>query len=201
MVTYEAFAGAYWSAPPMLPGDVLFNDAGMDISVDILVPASDNDGDGDVDFDDTFGMEYVEVVPSPMPAIFGTDHVLRTSNATVKYDIDAVMPFVDEVCFEILDLGGIDNIAINGSPIVITSVDLNGDGYLDTPFYGGQEVLNGTLLGGVLVTATKTLFPGGAKILFRLTGDVDELVIGGQEFWIDDLCITCLLYTSPSPRD
>ena len=39
MVTYEAFAGAYWSAPPMLPGDVLFNDAGMDISVDILVPA------------------------------------------------------------------------------------------------------------------------------------------------------------------
>ena len=27
------------------------------------------------------------------------------------------------------------------------------------------------------------------KILFRLTGDVNELAIGGQEFWIDDLCI------------
>ena len=95
-----------------------------------------------------------------------------------------------------LDLGGIDNISINGSTWFISSADLDGDGYLDTPFYGGQEVLNGSMLGGVMVTATKTPVVNsagtliGAKILFRLTGDVDALVLGGQEYWIDDLCIT-----------
>ena len=201
MVTFEAQAGAYWSAPPMLQGDVLFNEAGGDVSVDILGPLADNDGDGDVDFDDGFGVEYVEVVPSPMPMIFGTGHVLRTANAVVKFDIDAMMPNVDEVCFEILDLGGIDNMAINGSPIVITSADLNGDGTMDTPFYGGQEVLNGSMLGGVFVSATKTSFPNGAKILFRLIGDVNELVIGGQEFWIDDLCITGSEEEETPPQD
>jgi len=201
MVTFEAQAGAYWSAPPMLQGDVLFNEAGGDVSVDILGPLADNDGDGDVDFDDGFGVEYVEVVPSPMPMIFGTGHVLRTANAVVKFDIDAMMPNVDEVCFEILDLGGIDNIAINGSPIVITSADLDGDGIMDTPFYGGQEVLNGSMLGGVFVSATKSSFPYGAKILFRLIGDVNELVIGGQEFWIDDLCITGSEEEETPPQD
>ncbi len=189
MVTYEMLAGAYWSAPPMVQGDVLFTDAGVEVSVDILGPLADNDGDGDVDFDDSPSVEYVEVVPSPMPMIFGNGHVLRTANAVVKFDIDAVMPNVDEVCFEILDLGGVDNIAINGSTIIITSADLNGDGIMDTPFYGGQEVLNGTFLGGVFVSASKMTFPGGAKILFRLIGDVNELAIGGQEYWIDDLCI------------
>ena len=197
MVTYEAFGGSMWQAPPMVPGDVLFNESGVEVSVDILGPLMDTDGDFDVDFDDQMGVEYVEVVASPMPAIFGQGKVLRTANATVKFDIDAALPNVDEVCFEILDLGGIDNIAINGSPIVITSADLDGDGVMDTPFYGGQEVLNASMLGGVFVTATKTSFPGGAKILFRLMGDVNELVIGGQEYWIDDLCITSTQVVEP----
>jgi hypothetical protein len=198
MVTYEMLAGAIWSAPPMVQGDVLFTDAGVEVSVDILGPLADNDGDGDVDFDDGPSIEYVEVVPSPMPTIFGNGKVLRTANAVVKFDIDAAMPNVDEVCFEILDLGGVDNIAINGSPIVITSADLNGDGIMDTPFYGGQEVLNGTFLGGVFVSASKMTFPGGAKILFRLIGDVNELAIGGQEYWIDDLCIDGTPVTAPN---
>ena len=189
MVTYELLPGAYWSAPPMVQGDVLFTDAGVEVSVDILGPLADNDGDGDVDFDDSPSVEYVEVVSSPMPAVFGNGKVLRTSNAVVKFNIEAAMPNVNEVCFEILDLGGVDNIAINGSPIAITSADLNGDGIMDTPFYGGQEVLNGTMLGGVFVSASKMTFPGGAKILFRLIGDVNELAIGGQEYWIGDLCI------------
>ena len=198
MVTYEMLAGAIWSAPPMVQGDVLFTDAGVEVSVDILGPLADNDGDGDVDFDDGPSIEYVEVVSSPMPTIFGNGKVLRTANAVVKFDIDAAMPNVDEVCFEILDLGGVDNIAINGSPIVITSADLNGDGIMDTPFYGGQEVLNGTFLGGVFVSASKMTFPGGAKILFRLIGDVNELAIGGQEYWIDDLCIDGTPVTTPN---
>ena len=108
-----------------------------------------------MDFDDQMGVEYVEVVASPMPAIFGQGKVLRTANAVMKFDIDAALPNVDEVCFEILDLGGIDNMVSMEAPLS-SSYDLNGDGYLDTPFYGGQEVLNGSMLGGVMVTATKT---------------------------------------------
>ena len=69
---------------------------------------------------------------------------------------------------------------------------------MDTPFYGGQEVLNGTFLGGVFVSASKMTFPGGAKILFRLIGDVNELAIGGQEYWIDDLCIDGTPVTAPN---
>ena len=76
MVTYEMLAGAIWSAPPMVQGDVLFTDAGVEVSVDILGPLADNDGDGDVDFDDGPSIEYVEVVPSPMPTIFGNGKVL-----------------------------------------------------------------------------------------------------------------------------
>ena len=48
------------------------------------------------------------------------------------------------------------------------------------------------------MSASKMTFPGGAKILFRLIGDVNELAIGGQEYWIDDLCIDGTPVTAPN---
>ena len=63
---------------------------------------------------------------------------------------------------------------MNGSPVVI-----------------GNLTAAPPVLGGVAVSVTATPVPppaGGLRGTVTLTGVVKKLEIGGQEFWIDDLC-------------
>ena len=118
----------------------LFDLSGFPVTADVLLPVMDVNGDGVLDFTDGPGSSYVQTVPSPWPSSFGpaSGIVLRTvANAQVKLDLSSLPNGTQEVCFSILDLGGIDNFATpsTGSPLVITSFDLDGDGYMDTPFY------------------------------------------------------------------
>lgn len=197
LVDYESVAGTVWMEPAMTAGALLFTEGGVSAYAHVLEPISDTNGNGGIDFGDAPGNAWVASEASPL-AGFGHGHVLRTANANVHFDLTAVPDSVQEVCFEVYDGGGIENLSINGSSMQITSTDLDGDGIMDTPFYGGQETLNGTYLGGVLVMATTTYIyggsadypvPVGARTLFRLMGSVENFTIGGQEYWIDDLCI------------
>ena len=189
--------GATWQEPTLMSGMQLFDLSGFPVTADVLLPVMDVNGDGVLDFTDGPGSSYVQTVPSPWPSSFGpaSGIVLRTANAQVKLDLSSLPNGTQEVCFSILDLGGIDNFAINGSPLVITSFDLDGDGYMDTPFYGGQETLNGSTIGGVNVIASPVpnYLPSGQvqgmRIDFRLLGDVDQLTLGGQEYFIGPICV------------
>ncbi len=68
------------------------------------------------------------------------------------------------------------------------SLEVNGDCRVVENF----PALDGTVMGGVNVIVMDTGGAGGCGVI-HLTGDVDELVIGGQELWIDALsyCHAC----------
>ena len=139
-------------------------------------------------FLDAFGgssYHYAEVDGSPGYG-FGTIQTMRTQNITIDFDIQSAMPFTDSVCIEFIDYGGYENFSINGVPLLISP---NG--------YGGLTAFDGATIGGVDVTVTgfKHLVPGtGVVVAFEgeivLIGDVNRLSIGGQELWLDNLCIS-----------
>lgn len=154
------------------PGDLIFNEGGIDVYIDEL----DN-------FLYTTTYSHIGIVHSPL-ASFGVDQVMNTNNATALFDLSAIA--TDSVCIEWLDLGGHEVLEINGD--LVSSPDMYGQLLgLPTSIGGTAVQITGnpviTVVSGV---ATITGYQG--KIL--IIGNVDSLRLGGQEFWIDNLCIS-----------
>ena len=157
---------------PTAPGNLIFNEGGVDIYIDelngFLYPTT---------------YDHIKIVNSPLPS-FGIDEVMRTHNATAKFDLGGIV--TDSICLEWLDLGGYEVLEINGS--LVSSP--NGYGQLlglPTSIGGTSVQITGnpviTIVGGV---PTVTGYQGKLVIV----GKVSSLRIGGQEFWIDNLCIS-----------
>ena len=154
------------------PGDFIFNEDGIDVFIDelngFLYPV-------------TYGS--IGIVHSPL-ASFGVDQVMNTNNTTALFDLSAIV--TDSVCIEWLDLGGHEVLEINGH--LVSSPDGYGQ-LLGLPSsIGGTSVqITGnpviTVVGGA---PTVTGYQGKLVIV----GNVDTLRFGGQEFWIDNLCIS-----------
>ena len=154
------------------PGDLIFNEGGIDVYIDEL--------NG---FLYTTTYSHIGIVHSPL-ASFGVDEVMNTNNSTALFDLSAIA--TDSVCIEWLDLGGHEVLEINGH--LVSSPDGYGQLLgLPTSIGGTAVQITGnpviTVVGG---TPTVTGYQG--KIL--IIGNVDSLRIGGQEFWIDNLCIS-----------
>ena len=157
---------------PTAPGNLIFNEGGIDIYIDelngFLYPTT---------------YSHIGIVHSPL-ASFGVDQVMNTNNATALFDLSAIV--TDSVCIEWLDLGGHEVLEINGH--LVSSPDGYGQ-LLGLPaLIGGTSVqITGnpvlTVVGGVL---TITGYQG--KIV--IVGKVNSLRIGGQEFWLDNLCVS-----------
>jgi hypothetical protein len=158
-----------WQASP---GDLIFNEGGIDVSIDelngFLYPTT---------------YSHIGIVHSPL-ASFGVDQVMNTNNATALFDLSGIV--TDSICLEWLDLGGYEVLEING--VLVSSP--NGYGQLlglPTSIGGTSVQITGnpviTVVGGV---PTVTGYQGKLVIV----GKVDSLRIGGQEFWIDNLCIS-----------
>jgi len=75
------------------------------------------------------------------------------------------------VTFEFLDMGGFENISVNGSPM----------------FTGDISAVPGSL-GGAAVSVSSTPAAGGKTGLVTLAGAIQKLRVGGQEFWINNVC-------------
>ena len=148
------------------PGDVAVTSDGIAITLDALTSSTG-----------WTGFNYLEVAQYPVSP--GPDHSAFTNNVTASFDIASVVDVTDTVCLAFVDLGGFENFSINGSANVVTP---NG--------YGGLQTLNGSTIGGVDVSVTGTSISYGYTGLITLIGDVDVLTIGGQELWLDDLCIS-----------
>jgi len=101
--------------------------------------------------------------------------IARSNNINIGFDYANVGFVVRTVKFLWLDLGGNENLMVNGSPVFI--------GELDTP---------PAVLGGVGVTATSFAVPGGDQGTITLTapttGAIKWFEVGGQELWIDRVC-------------
>jgi hypothetical protein len=139
-------------------GDVVFTTNGVPVSVHgFSFPGSGG----------AFGVARIELAPVP----FGSGQSIRTSNINLEFDFSKLGFQTSQVQFEVLDLGGLKNLSVNGSPV-----------------FAGDLSLAPSLIAGVSVAVSMAPVSGGNKGTVTLTGAVQRLGIGGQELWIDNVC-------------
>ena len=115
----------------------------------------------------TFNLARIDGAPVP----FGSGQSIRTNNINLEFDFSLIGFATSQVQFDFLDLGGFENISVNGSSI-----------------FPGELAAAPSPIGGVSISVTTVPVTGGKKGTVTLTGVVKTLKIGGQEFWIDNVC-------------
>lgn len=152
--------GTQYGAPAgHVPGDLIFTSNDIDVSV------------YDFEFVGGGGAFNFAAIDSPS-ALFGSGQTIATNNINLEFDFSGLGFIPSQVDLEFLDLGGFENLSINGS----------------SPIYTGELSSAPTPLGGVDVAVTTTPVSGGIQGDLTLTGNVQTLRIGGQEFWMDNVC-------------
>ena len=155
------------------PTDLMFNESGVDVFIDELFNTSTGYG----------GFIKTRSTTSPWAA-FGSGNVMHTNNAVATFQLEGIP--TDSVCLDFLDFGGFESLTVNGDRFESP----NGYGELT----GAPAVLGGVtvqVIGSPIIQMTSTgLNPVGFNGRIVLYGNVDKLEIGGQEFWIDNLCIS-----------
>ena len=159
------------------PGDYAFTADGFDVKLQPLLTASG-----------TALYRYAEAMTSPGYGFGGSTTVLHTNNIIAEIDIESKVAVTDSVCFEFLDVGGIHNLGINGSSYAITSFGSGGLAVLDGTTLGGIRILVDSRNLSVTTSAGTTIV--GHQGTLTLVGDVNTLSLGGQELWMENLCIS-----------
>lgn len=157
-VDFEAplTVGTQYGTPAgQTPGTTIFTTNGIPVSI---YDFSFVGGGG------TFNLAEIDNAP----VAFGAGQSIRSNNINLEFAFQAV----SSVTFDFLDLGGFENISVNGS----------------SPIYAGELSAVPTPIGGVNVSVSTTPVAGGTKGTVKLSGTIDRLRIGGQEFWIDNVC-------------
>ena len=138
-----------------LPGDVVFTDQGIPVSVENFTLG-------------TFtGFNNAEVMNEPNGNLPGQS--MWISNINLEFDFTGLAFTPNVVSFEFVDSGGSENIAVNGGTIV------------------EGELASGSP-GGVPLTIIDNPVVGGRYGKGILSGNVQSLKIGGQEFFLDTVC-------------
>jgi len=141
------------------PGDYIFDEDGVPVFVDLF-----DTGSGPVFY-------YCEVMPAMSG--MGAGNVMWMSNVSNLYDILAAGVAVGGVTFEYLDVGGTENLQVNGAGLYI----------------GDLHLAPANIAPGVTFSVVTWPVPGGVRGFVTLTGQVDKLLVGGQEFAIDNICV------------
>ena len=110
-----------------------------------------------------------DIIPAQPEA--GDGQVMWLNNITAVYDLSSVGA-VDVVKFDFIDYGGGENLRINGALLIDDITDMNG-----------------AVLGGVNVLVAWNTYTGFKAGEVVLTGNVQELAVAGQEFYIDNVCV------------
>jgi hypothetical protein len=109
------------------------------------------------------------------PVVFSSGQSLRLNNINLLFDFTHLGFTVRKVTFAYLDLGGYENLAINGGGVYIGELS------------AAPPVMTGT---NVSVTSMPVPPPIiGKKGNVSVTGaNVKSVMVGGQELWIDSVC-------------
>ena len=105
----------------------------------------------------------------------GSGKESNLNNIKIHFIFEYTQPIA--ATFNYADTGGNVNLGVNGT--VTNASDLSN--------------LNGLVINGVLVVVTRTNTPGGHYGTVALIGqssDIAKFSVGGQEFWIDDICVS-----------
>ncbi|PHN01789.1 T9SS type A sorting domain-containing protein [Flavilitoribacter nigricans] len=148
-------------------GDLAFNLKGVDVYLENFIYSNS----------DEIGFWNVSVTED----IFGNQTALDgqslfISNINLKFDFTQLDLPVNGLCFNIVDGGGEENIAVNGQPIRVIP------DFSDVP----AEIAPGVFLEVSPLPNNDSNFPFNAQVCLR--GKIEELLIGGQEFAFDNLC-------------
>ena len=153
------FVGKQYGGGATAPGEVVMTEWEIDLSFTEFAPAG------------TFGVASIEVPPTSIfpPAVNPTP-ALVLNNVNASFDFSGVPFDVPYVEFDYVDAGGFENLDIN-----------------DVGIYDGElDAIPPNFFPGFLVEVT----PGGLGQV-RVTSESGEpikrLVVGGQEFAIDNL--------------
>lgn len=150
------------------PGDVFLETNGVTASVGVFTYLNSPPFFGDVRTSNSFG----NLTP---PFALGQGIALGISNATVTFNFPAG---TNSVCFSFWDGGGQENIAVNGQPVQILNF---------------LAFAPANIAPGVTLSVNPAPNPGTVPPLtgtICLTGNIQSLLIGGQEFFIDNVCYT-----------
>lgn len=151
----------YGAPAAQVSGDLAFSTNGIDAYVFdfALLPAGT-----------AFNRAFTSNAPVSLPG-----QSLRMININMKFDFQNLGFPVRKVTLSYLDLGGYENLAVNASAT-----------------YRGQLAGAPAVLGNANVTVTSAATPppvSGRTGTVTITGpDIDSFKIGGQEFWIDNVC-------------
>ncbi len=99
----------------------------------------------------------------------GTAPELRTNNANLNFQLNYPL---QRLSFKFADFGGNENLKINNDFRNVAN------------FLG----LHNTTVGGVLVQVTAVQDVSSIRGEMVLQGPIQGFSVGGQEFWIDDVC-------------
>ncbi len=136
-----------------------------------------------------FRGEVVTTVPAPM----GSGNRLWTNNVAAEFFASSSgYGLANKASFKYAYMGGANYLEVNGFPI--TPSMWNNFGPLS-----GSSFMTG--LGPITLTVTEGGVPGGFVGLLEITGDIDRLVVAGQELWLDDVCFEYPLAAALVPGD
>ena len=163
LVDHESLgAGMNWGSATNIPGDLIFTEDGIPVLIDVITYTLGGTG-----------FNYCQVTPTPDPG-FGYNLVMNLNNVANIYDIAALATPVSQVTFEFLDYGGEENLQVNGAALQV----------------GEMSAMPAAIAPGVTFAVTTASVPGGIRGKVTLTGDVQKLLVAGQEFYIDNICVT-----------
>jgi hypothetical protein len=97
---------------------------------------------------------------------------MAVNNINLVFDFTSLGIDVDCVEFQFLDTGGNENISVNSEPI----------------FAGELSAAPTNIAPGVTLNIMTWAGTGGVEGKATLIGPVEKLLVGGQEFWIDNIC-------------
>ncbi|HEV8582921.1 MAG TPA: hypothetical protein VGX68_27970 [Thermoanaerobaculia bacterium] len=119
-----------------------------------------------------FNRAYIDVAP----VAFSPGQSLRFNNISMLFDLRNLAFAAHRVTFAYLDLGGYENLEVNGS------------------LHLGELTAAPAMLGGTSVSVSSTPLPpprSGKFGTVTIVGNVIKTVrVGGQELWIDSFCVS-----------
>lgn len=160
-VTHQALSlGTTWGLGTELPGEVIFIEDNIPVQI------------GEIDWGAATGYDQCQVVAPGIPG-FGFDRVMWLGNVSNTYDIAALGIQTAMVTFEYADLGGVENLQVNGAALYI----------------GDMHLAPAAIAPGVTCVVNTYSITGGLGGEVTLIGDVQKLRVAGQEFMIDNICV------------
>jgi hypothetical protein len=117
-----------------------------------------------------FNRAYTDIAPISLPG-----QSIRTNNINLLFDFRNLGFNVRKVTFSYLDLGGYENLSINGSGV-----------------YRGELSAAPAAIGGASVSVTSSPTPppisGKTGTVTITASTIKTVMVGGQELWIDKVC-------------